>query len=118
MDTLSRGILPLLPSQEDSVTRWQEHATPGSEHEAQGVIARIFGNCYDSLRCIAQCIDPKSASRRDTNALRRCLSVLRLWAEGHDVFTGGLDATLDRSRSLRRTTLSILSPLCKILSEG
>jgi hypothetical protein len=100
------------------IETWQNTATTEVEKQPQGVVAGIFENCQESLRCLVQNLDFSSVPKRDRNILRRCHAVLLLWGEGHGVLTGALDAILDRSKSLRQMTLSILNPMCRALSRG
>jgi hypothetical protein len=100
------------------IETWQNTASTEVDKQPQGVVARIFENCQESLRCLVQNLDSSSVPKRDRNILQRCHAVLLLWGEGHGVFTGALDAILDRSKSLRQMTLSILNPMCKALSRG
>lgn len=118
MEKPSGDIDIQLSDPQDQIQRWQERATSDPEQQAQGIIARLFVNCQGSLRCLVRHLDPGSISRSQRNTLRRSLSSLQLWSDGHGVTTGTLDATLDRSRSLRLTTLSILNPMCRVLSHG
>lgn len=108
----------LLAKQENQVQCWQERTSSEPEQQTQGIVARIFNNCRGSLHCLVEHLDSITISKADSNTLRRCLSSLTLWAEGHHVETGALDAILDRSKSLRLATLSILNPMCKIISQG
>ncbi|KAF1359073.1 hypothetical protein EJ07DRAFT_122136, partial [Lizonia empirigonia] len=107
-----------LAKQENQVQCWQKRTSSEPEQQTQGIVARIFNNCRGSLHCLVEHLDSIPISKADSNTLRRCLSSLTLWAEGHHVETGALDAILDRSKSLRLATLSILNPMCKIISQG
>ncbi len=98
---------------------WQERATSEPEQQAHGQIAGLFDICYKSLRSLIKNIIPSSSvTIADINSLRRSYALLRLWAEGHGVTNGTLDATLDRSKDLRQTTLSVLVQLCRAISQG
>lgn len=57
-----------------------------------------------------------SLTRMAWNRLRRSLSTLALWADGHDALNGRLDHILEKSKSLRYTTLTILLSLSSTLS--
>jgi hypothetical protein len=100
------------------IETWQNTASTEVDKQPQGVVARIFENCQESLRCLVQNLDSSSVPKRDRNILRRCHAVLLLWGEGHGVSMGALDVILDRSKSLRQMTLFILNPMCKALSRG
>ena len=109
---------PLLPKHQSQIQRWQEGATSEPEQQIQGIVARLFDNCFNSLRCIVGHTKLMAIYKSDSSTLRRCLSSLQLWAEGHQVITGTLDKILNRSNSLRLTTLSILNPMRRVLSQG
>ena len=118
MGSIRTDKVPLLPDNRTQIQYWQERATSEPEQQTLGIIARLFVNCEDSLRCLIQHLDSESISRSDRNSFRRSIALLRLWSDGHGVSTGALDATLDRSKSLRLTTLSILNPMCRVLTHG
>jgi len=103
---------------ENEIALWQADAQLGGDDENTGIITRILGTCIESLTYLAQLLDSLPTLRRDQTLLRRCAKLLKLWANGHGAWNGRLNSLLDRSRNLRHTTLSILSPLCKALSSG
>jgi hypothetical protein len=107
-----------LISNQHPIETWRNTATTEVEKQSQSVVARIFEICQESLRCLLQNLDLSSVPKRDRNILGRCHAVLLLWGEGHGVSTGALDSILNRSKSLRQMTLSILNPMCKALSRG
>jgi hypothetical protein len=107
---------PLFDSN-NNIERWQADAGAEAEDEDVGIVARLFRACVDSLSYILlRC--STSPLRREINILRRCLATLKLWAKGHSVLDGKLDNILARSKNLHYTTLSIMNPLCKILTNG
>lgn len=97
------------------IALWQATARIDADDGNSGIIARIICACIESLTYFAK---STSTPQCDRNILRRCAKLLKLWANGHGTWDGKLDHVLDRSRNLRHTTLSILSPLCKVLSNG
>jgi len=103
---------------ENDIALWQAGAHSGGDDGNAGIIARILGTCIESLAYLAQLPDKRPTLKRDRSLLRRCAKLLKLWANGHGAWDGRLDSLLDRSRNLRHTTLSILSPLCKVLYRG
>lgn len=120
MDQPSIARMLLHPDHQNPIQCWQQQAEHDPELQARGMIARLLNNCLDSLKCLLQGggSDTHTLSEKDGKALRRCFSLLRLWANGHGALTGDLDALLDRSKSLRQTVLAIISPLCKTLARG
>jgi hypothetical protein len=103
---------------EKEIALWQARAHDEEDFEDTGIIARILRACIESLTYLAQSHDLRPIPQRDRAVLRRCAKLLKLWATGHGAWDAKLDSLLDRSRNLRHTTLSILSPLCKVLSNG
>jgi hypothetical protein len=99
------------------IERWQAGAGTEAEDEDVGIVARLLRACVDSLSYILLRYST-STLRREKNILRRCLTTLKLWAKGHGVWDGKLDNILARSKNLHYTTLSIMNPLCKILTNG
>jgi hypothetical protein len=100
------------------IDRWQERASLEPVPTARGIVARLSLNCQEALLCLVQHLRTQPTSRGEYRALRRCLSSLTLWSDGYGAASGVLDATLDRSKGLRLTTLAILSPMCKVLAHG
>ena len=83
-----------------------------------GVGARLLRACLDCLAPFAQHVDGLQVSKREKARLRRCHATLRLWADGHAVWSGELDRTMDHSKPLRDAMLLILNPLCKVVLLG
>jgi hypothetical protein len=118
MERLTRDGLTRLTPDHDQIKLWQERTDPNPEHQEHGVISRLSQNCQETLRCLIQHLDSAVASKSERKILRRSLASLRLWSDGHGATTGALDLVLDRSKDLRLTTLSILNPMCRLLSQG
>jgi hypothetical protein len=97
---------------------WQASARIEAEEGDVGIVARLLRACIDSLAYFVRLDNHSSTWNRNKSILRRCESLLKLWANGHGVWTGKLDNVLERSRNLRHTTLCILNPLCKTLLDG
>ena len=98
----------------DDIARWQASASVEFASDDDGIAARLLRACVDSLAHLMLFRQNDSACKH----LRRSLTVLKLWSMGHGAWDGRLDKLLERSKDLRRTTLSILNPLCKILNSG
>jgi hypothetical protein len=112
---------PVLAERCDSdsqIALWQAGAHIEGEEDTVGLVARLLRACVDSLAFIVRSTDPSPTSKRSRTILRRCESLLKLWANGHGAWSGKLDSLLERSKNLRHTTLSILNPLCKLLLDG
>lgn len=99
--------------EKNDIERWQACAGTEAEDDV-GIVARLLQACIDSIAHLLLSAEPSSACKQ----LRRSLARMKLWAHGHNAWNGGLDSTLEKSKSLRDTTLSILNPLCRILSNG
>jgi hypothetical protein len=104
-------------SQVDTERR-REQTTVDLGADKTGIVSHLIRAVLDALKSLIRVIDKTSTSQREKNALKRCYSTLVLWADGHGVWTGRLDGVLKRSQSLQATTLSILTPMCKILLHG
>lgn len=98
---------------ESDIERWQACAGTEAEDDV-GIVARLLQACIDSIAHLLLSAEPSPACKQ----LRRSLTRLKLWANGHNTWNGGLDSILEKSKSLRHTTLSILNPLCRILSNS
>ncbi|KAH6618468.1 hypothetical protein C7974DRAFT_474316 [Boeremia exigua] len=118
METPARDGALLHRNRQMQIQHWQERTSHEIEQQEQGVNSRLIQNCQDALQCLIRHLDTDLVSTREHNTLRRCLASLQLWSDGYGVTTGVLDNILDRSKSLRLTTLSILNPMCKALSQG
>ncbi|KAF2708356.1 hypothetical protein K504DRAFT_382015, partial [Pleomassaria siparia CBS 279.74] len=108
--------LPTAESSLGSVELWQQDASFEIEHRHSGILARLLQGClslFSSLMDNSSCSStlPKTAERM----LFRSLATLRLWADGHSIFTGSLDQLLGQSKRLQHTTLATLNGLCKVL---
>lgn len=103
---------------DSQIELWQASARNEVNEDDTGIIARLVRVCVDSLACLARLNESHLTWARNKNILGRCVSLLRLWGDAHDVWDGRLDRTLDRSKNLRNTTLSILNPLCKVLFDS
>lgn len=98
----------------DDIARWQASASTEFASDNEGIAARLMRACVDSLAHLLLSAQHDSASKH----LRRSLGILRLWSMGHGAWDGRLDNLLERSKDLRRTTLSVLNALCKLLNSG
>lgn len=107
--TLDRG---------SQIEQWQETASSGAGHEEIGIVARLLRGCLDSLKMFLQLSDATNLTKRERNVLQRCHATLTLWGDGHGAWDGKLDQIMEGSKHLQRTTLSILTPLCKVLLLG
>ncbi|KAF2116697.1 hypothetical protein BDV96DRAFT_645109 [Lophiotrema nucula] len=107
---------PYTQSATSLIQDWQATALVEPESKDSGIIARLAHGCIDFLALLLQALSQsRTIPRKSENALRRSHATLKLWAEGHGVSEGRLDDILDRSRSLKFTTLTALNALCKVL---
>lgn len=97
----------------DDIARWQADASTEFASD-EGIAARLLRACIDSIAHLLLSAQDDPACKH----LRRSLSILKLWSMGHGAWDGRLDSLLERSKDLRRTTLSVLNPLCKLLNSG
>jgi hypothetical protein len=100
------------------IERWQEHAGGDLEDNNAGVVLRLLRACIDMLSCLLTRVDSTLTTKRENNILRRSHTALKLWAQDHGVWEGKLDNVLQRSRKLQHSTLAVLNPMCKVLSNG
>jgi hypothetical protein len=99
-------------TQPNEIERWQAGAGAEADADDIGIVARLLRACIESISYLIQ------RTVCSQLGLRRCLSILKLWAHGHGAWNGKLDNVLERSRNLQHTALSILNPLCKVLFNG
>jgi hypothetical protein len=99
---------------ERDIERWQASAGAEPVGDDAGIVAQLLRVCIDSISYLLQLVAFSPVRR----LLRRNMSLLKLWADGHGVWDGKLDSLLARSKNLRHTTLAVLNPLCKVLSSG
>jgi hypothetical protein len=102
----------------DQIELWQASAVSDTEPQDAGIAARLCRAALDSLSALFKPPTATSLSRREKTVLRRCHAVLKLWADGHGVWTGELDQILERTMHLQHTTLSVLHSLCRTLLAG
>jgi hypothetical protein len=96
----------------------QDDAVLELNTQKQKIISSLFETCLKSLKCLLQHVVSTSIKKSDMNVLKRCYSLLQLWGDGHNVLNENLDIVLDRSKSLRQTTISILTSLLRESSQG
>ncbi|KAF1828670.1 hypothetical protein BDW02DRAFT_211004 [Decorospora gaudefroyi] len=102
----------------DQIQRWQESAASVAEHQDPRIAARLGRAALDCLAYLLKISDTALISRREKNVLRRCHATLKLWTDGHGMWSGELDHVLERSKHLHHTTLSVLNSLCGVLLVG
>ncbi|KAH7398766.1 hypothetical protein DE146DRAFT_504063 [Phaeosphaeria sp. MPI-PUGE-AT-0046c] len=98
----------------NDIELWQASACTEFASDDEGIAARLLRACIDSITHLLLSTPHDSTCK----PLRRSLSILKLWSMGHGAWDGRLDSMLERSMDLRRTTLSILTPLCRALNNG
>lgn len=102
----------------NKIAYWQADAGNHPDHNEIGIIARLLKACMDTISYLLKHLEVPSVGRREWTTLRRCLATLKLWDRGHKVLEGRLDDVLAQTKHLQHTTLSILNPLCRLLSNG
>lgn len=100
------------------ITRWQESTSMDASDRSDGLVNKFSQACLQSLSWLVANLGSVTATKRDKNSLRRSQVTLKLWMNGHKVVEGQLDAVLEKSKDLQHMTLSIMHPLCKVLTKG
>ena len=90
---------------------------PGTKLQETGVIAQLCRVTLESLAFLARS-SVLTTTAKNKNILRRCHATLKLWMNGHHIWTGELDRALEGSENLKHTTLSVLHSLCASLLLG
>ena len=126
--TGSKETIPLLSEDSKSETESRgdgpnsslqpgQSTITGTKHQQTGIIARLCGVTLESLDFLVQS-SVLTTTARNKNILRRCHATLKLWMNGHRIWTGELDRALEGSVNLKHTTLSVLRSLCVSLLLG
>ncbi|CAI6332942.1 unnamed protein product [Periconia digitata] len=98
------------------VNSHQNDFAPDPNTAESGILARLVRGCLDIFATLTKENDYlRSLQRRDQNIIKRSHDTLRLWTDSHGVREGKLDHALERSKTLRDTTLLTLSSLCGAL---
>jgi len=107
----SCGVGPNSSLQPDQTT------ITGTEHQETGIIARLCRVTLESLAFLVRS-SVLTTTAKNKNILRRCYATLKLWMNGHHIWTGELDRALEGSENLKHTTLFVLHSLCAPLRLG
>lgn len=89
---------------------------PPEKPKESGLANRLLEGCFFLFSNIIHHAKSEGSLSEDVIFdLRESYKVLRLWADGFHARDGELDKTLEESRDLGRTTLSMLLSLVKTL---
>ena len=95
---------------------WQK-TTPTSVLAGKlGIVGQLFQGCidiYSDLLGLAK--QDLSIAPKEKIILERNYHSLRLWADGHGIFSGQLDSVLQRSIDLQQTVLLALTSLSEVV---
>ena len=95
---------------------WQKTTSTSAIPEELGIVGQLFQGCieiYSELLGVAK-RDP-SIAPKEKIILERNYHSLRLWADGHGIFSGQLDSVLQRSIDLQQTVLLALTSLSEVV---
>lgn len=119
----SRNVLQLgaVPGQasKHSIQLWQRDTISEDQIEEGIVIADIYAQCSSFYRLVLQ--RASSSGEVPRNIYRRLESTygsLVLWADGHGISEGALDALVSRSHAVRQVTLRLLASITTTLLDS
>jgi hypothetical protein len=106
---------------EQKVCSGDEFQSPGTVHPSPeiGIIARLFQACTDILTKVVHDVRKRAVlPKKDVASLRRSVQSLIQWGDSHDIMSGLLDTSLQKSRRLRDITLDLLSDIGLLVTKG
>jgi hypothetical protein len=99
------------------IWQWQKDTSPEALPDELGLTGRLYTSCIGLYRIILCDLKAKSGlSRASYRGIERNYGSLCLWGKELGVSEGNLDRLLDKSLSLRRSTLKLLAAIGKTLS--
>lgn len=117
-NVLQLGAVPVQAS-EHSIELWQRDTIFQAQIEADTVIADLYMQCSSFYRLVLQ--RASSGSQVPRNIYRRLEShygSLVLWADGHRISEGDLDALVGQSHGVRQVTLRLLASISTTLLDS
>jgi uncharacterized C2H2 Zn-finger protein len=99
------------------IVEWQKAISPDRGND-EPLVANLYKACSDLYHDILEALS-KNASLDQAIILdlRRSYSYLVLWADGYSVSSGALDASLDKSKRAKRSTIRLLFSICQTVSK-
>ncbi|ETS86364.1 hypothetical protein PFICI_00192 [Pestalotiopsis fici W106-1] len=102
----------------DMVLKWQQSVKDDHHIDEKPPVSHLFAVCSEFYAEIVAQLGTNPATERGLLLkLQRSHSYLILWADGYGVAEGQLDASLDKSRRVKRTTINLLISICQILTK-
>lgn len=100
------------------IENWQEETSTSAIPGELGIIGQLFQGCIDLYSTLlGKAKEDLSFASKEKMILERNYQILRLWADGHGVLSGQLDAILQRSTDLQQITLVTLNSLSKVIYQ-
>jgi hypothetical protein len=104
------------------ITQWQNNAldvTLEAVPEDKQPIAQLYNSCLNLNRAVITALEEKPRlSKANFRRIQRSYQSLCLWGKQVKISEGRLDEALQKSRSLRRSTLKLLISFGKALSNS
>ncbi|KAF3012669.1 hypothetical protein E8E14_011448 [Neopestalotiopsis sp. 37M] len=102
----------------DMVLKWQQSVRDDHHIDEKPPVSHLFTVCSEFYAEIVAQLSANSATERGLLLkLQRSHSYLILWADGYGVTEGHLDASLDKSRRVKRSTINLLISICQTLTK-
>jgi hypothetical protein len=102
----------------NDIIEWQRAISPDRNNDEPLLIANLYKACsalyVDILEKLSS--DP-SFKKEILLSLQRSHSYLVLWADGYSVSSGLLDASLDKSRRAKRSTIRLLCSISQTITK-
>lgn len=99
------------------IRQWQKDTSPEAVPDELGLAGRLYTSCVSLYRIILPGLEANSGlSTSSYRGVERSYGSLCLWGKELGVPEGNLDRLLDKSPSLRRSTLKLLATIGKTLS--
>jgi len=99
-----------------AIQKWQARAPRSTDSEAKSLIARFC----ESILCLFKEVSRHISTRKDIpsevrTSLELSRSTMVLWSDGYRIQDGNLDEIFERSRSIRKSTMSNFSSIANSL---
>jgi hypothetical protein len=95
------------------------HAPPLTIPGDIGIVAQLFQTCVELTKMSSSALkEIDHASPRHQRAFTRFGQSFTLWGQGHDISSGGLDATIQKSKRLQHVTIRALRSILQRLVFG
>lgn len=99
------------------IQSWQQNARLNLQ-EHPTLIGDLFRKCVELFRIVLNNMDKSTIPEGAYTTLKDSLETLFLWGHGYAAEKGQLDLTLQKSKELYDSVLSLLTSIAKLVTKG